>query len=158
MYDSSPSGRNRVAYDNSLGDDGHPISIGSRAARKQGARQGPVSDSHPLYRHSKSLICNGQMVPPGIAQTFNDGTPVLKGFVLSAKPVAEDRWFPLPKVPPGWKPDPRRVWDEKIYKENQSTTKSNPAPTQSHAEWNSSLLSADEVSVLSRRLFYSNRP
>ncbi|KAF8645077.1 hypothetical protein AX16_008135 [Volvariella volvacea WC 439] len=43
--------------------------------------------------------------------TFRDGTPVLPGFTLSDKPVAEDRWFPLPEVPKDWKPDPRRIWD-----------------------------------------------
>nr|VWP02234.1 Extracellular lipase (EC [Ganoderma boninense] len=125
VYDSGPSGRNRVAYDSSLGDDDHRISIGSRASRKQGAQQGPT-------------------VPPGITQTFHDGTPVLKGFVLSAKPVAEDQWFPMPKVPPGWKPDPRRVWEQAADKENKSTAKSQPQPTRTHAEWKASLLSADQ--------------
>ncbi|KAI1790233.1 hypothetical protein LXA43DRAFT_515639 [Ganoderma leucocontextum] len=125
VYDSGPSGRNRVAYDSSLADDVHRISIGSRASRNQGAPQGPT-------------------VPPGITQTFNDGTPVLKGFVLSAKPVAEARWFPMPKVPPGWKPDPKRIWEQGTNKENKSTTQSQPQPTRSHAEWKASLLSADE--------------
>ncbi|KAM5534503.1 hypothetical protein V8D89_011835 [Ganoderma adspersum] len=125
VYDSGHSGRNRVAYDNSLGDDDHRISIGSRPSRKQGVPQGPTA-------------------PAAIPQTFNDGTPVLKGFVLSAKPVAEDRWFPMPKVPPGWKPDPRRVWEQATDKENESTTKPQPQPTQSHAEWKASLLSADQ--------------
>lgn len=67
---------------------------------------------------------------------------MLKGFILSSKPVAEDRWFPMPKVPPGWKPDPRRVWEQGAEKENLATTK-----PRSHAEWKASLLSADQVSV-----------
>ncbi|KAG6902569.1 hypothetical protein C0995_014958 [Termitomyces sp. Mi166 len=49
---------------------------------------------------------------------FRDGQPVLPGFVLSEKPVSEDRWFPIPDVPIGWKPDPQRVWDKSKDKEN----------------------------------------
>ena len=30
---------------------------------------------------------------PGVTQTFRDGRVVLKGFVLSDKPVSEDRWY-----------------------------------------------------------------
>ena len=29
---------------------------------------------------------------PGQTQTFNDGRVVLDGFILSDKPVAEDKW------------------------------------------------------------------
>ncbi|TFK92456.1 hypothetical protein K466DRAFT_480570 [Polyporus arcularius HHB13444] len=132
VYDGAigPSARSRVAYDNLLGEDDHHISIGSRNSTRQGA-QGPVS-----------------RVPPGITQTFNDGTPVLKGFVLSDKPVSEDRWFPLPDVPPGWQPNPKRVWEQGKNKENEGATADRMGgprqPAQSHASWKTSQLSADE--------------
>ena len=51
--------------------------------------------------------------------------------------------FALPDVPPGWKPDPSRVWG--AGKENQ------PAPPQPqgpipHEKWRTSGKTADEVS------------
>ncbi|KAJ7308576.1 hypothetical protein DFH08DRAFT_975170 [Mycena albidolilacea] len=45
-------------------------------------------------------------MPATSTQTFHDGK--LASFVLSDKPVAEDRWFPLADIPKGWKPDPKR--------------------------------------------------
>ncbi|KAI0675593.1 hypothetical protein C8Q78DRAFT_1005437 [Trametes maxima] len=129
VYDSgAATGRSRVAFDDSLGEDDHHISIGSGSRRR-------TSGQEPR-------------VPPGITQTLRDGTPVLKGFVLSGKPVAEDRWFPLPDVPAGWKPNPRRVWEQAKNKENlstdQDTRKTGPQSPLSHAAWKNSQLSADE--------------
>ncbi|KAH0583048.1 hypothetical protein H2248_010933 [Termitomyces sp. 'cryptogamus'] len=49
---------------------------------------------------------------------FRDGQAVLRGFVISEKPVSEDRWFPIPDIPAGWTPDPHRVWDKGKDKEN----------------------------------------
>ncbi|TBU44672.1 hypothetical protein BD309DRAFT_919406 [Dichomitus squalens] len=125
IYDGGPSGRNRMAYDSSLGDDDHYITVGSSASRRRNAIQEPS-------------------VPPGITQTFNDGTPVLKGFVLSNKPVSEDRWFPLPKVTPDWRPDPYRVWNQDKGKENEPSTEHPAQSTRSHVEWKASQLSADQ--------------
>ncbi|EIW59856.1 uncharacterized protein TRAVEDRAFT_148029 [Trametes versicolor FP-101664 SS1] len=129
IYDAGAgSGRSRLAFDDSLGDDDQYISIGSSSRRQPSSRE--------------------PRVPPGITQTFHDGTPVLRGFVLSGKPVAEDRWFPLPKIPPGWKPDPRRVWEQEKNKENQPAsadqTKAESLLPSSHAAWKRSQLSADE--------------
>ncbi|KAH9851887.1 hypothetical protein C2E23DRAFT_757614 [Lenzites betulinus] len=129
VYDTSGGlGRSRVAFDDTLGEDDHHISIGSSSRRQDSARE--------------------PRVPPGITQTFRDGTMVLKGFNLSGKPVAEDRWFPLPKIPPGWKPDPRRVWEEDKNKENRSAeqgrTKVDSQTSVSHAAWKSNKFSADE--------------
>ena len=44
----------------------------------------------PPFSHVMAV----KRVPPKslTTQTFRDGRPVLKGFVLSDKPVAEDRW------------------------------------------------------------------
>ncbi|KAI9062765.1 hypothetical protein FKP32DRAFT_1593437 [Trametes sanguinea] len=126
IYDSGPATRgSRVAFDENLGDDEQYISIGSSAKGKRSERE--------------------SRVPPGITQTFRDGTPVLKGFLLSNKPVAEDRWFPGPEVPPDWKPNPRRVWEQSKNKENvpASQDKSHTGPL-SHAAWKSSQLSADQ--------------
>ncbi|KAI8996466.1 hypothetical protein BD414DRAFT_478086 [Trametes punicea] len=125
IYDSGPGlGRSRVAFDDTLGDDDQQISVGRSARRQRSAR-----DSR---------------VPHGITQTFRDGTPVLKSFVLSDKPVAEDRWFPLPEVPPDWKPNPRRVWEQDKNKENVPAGEAGPQRPVSHAAWKSSHLSADQ--------------
>jgi hypothetical protein len=92
-------------------------------------------------------------------ERFRDGQPVLAGFVLSDKPVAEDRWlvflmicgiteftlpssrFPLPDIPEGWKPDPRRVWDKD--KENLKNAEISSQPT-AHGKRNTGI-SADQV-------------
>ncbi|KAI0714194.1 hypothetical protein C8T65DRAFT_707738 [Cerioporus squamosus] len=148
VYDGGigSAARNRVAYDSMLGDDGDHISIGSRSSRHQ-TTQGPVSAF--VYPVSYlQLNAFDKRVPHGITQTFNDGTPVLKGFVLSDKPVSEDRWFPLPDVPPGWQPNPKRVWEQGKDKENEPAisdrTRGIQHPAQSHAAWKASQLSADE--------------
>ncbi|KAI0831977.1 hypothetical protein BC628DRAFT_1311155 [Trametes gibbosa] len=129
VYDTSGGlGRSRVAFDDTLGEDDHHISIGSSFRQRATARE--------------------PRVPPGITQTFHDGTTVLKGFLLSGKPVAEDRWFPLPKIPPGWKPNPRRVWEKDRNKENLPTegskTKLNSQAPMAHATWKNNQFSADE--------------
>ncbi len=168
IYDAGAgSGRSRLAFDDSLGDDDQYISIGS-SSRRQPAPREPVSLRSFPYALAP-LTCFDKRVPPGISQTFHDGTPVLRGFVLSGKPVAEDRWyvdvvhmryllvttirrFSLPKIPPGWKPDPRRVWEQEKNKENRPASADqikteNQLPS-SHAAWKRSQLSADEVSCL----------
>jgi G patch domain-containing protein 1 len=78
--------------------------------------------------------------------TFNNGLPVLPGFAI-ADAVQGDEWFPGPEVPPGWKPNPKRVWDSDPNKENiqAQTTKSEPLPYQ---KWKTGI-SAEEVSILS---------
>ena len=52
--------------------------------------------------------------------------------------------FPFPDIPPGWTPDPRRVWDADKNKENVDATQRRDQP-QSHAEWKKNKLSADQV-------------
>ncbi|KAH9893159.1 hypothetical protein C8Q73DRAFT_791046 [Cubamyces lactineus] len=129
IYDSSAAaGRSRVAFDDTLGDDEHHIHMGSSSRRQAATSQ--------------------SRAPHGITQTFRDGTPVLKGFVLSEKPVAEDRWFPLPEVPPDWRPNPRRVWEQERNKENvpagEDKLKAGHQVPMPHAVWKSSQLSADQ--------------
>ncbi|KAK0503910.1 hypothetical protein EDD18DRAFT_1411712 [Armillaria luteobubalina] len=78
--------------------------------------------------------------------TFNDGRPILAGFAASDKPVLEDRWYPLPEVPKGWKPDPQRIWEQGPEKENIKQTRS----ALPHQEWRTSGPSADERRVARR--------
>lgn len=85
------SGRNRMAYDIAHGDDEDRIHVGGSKPKR------PAASTSSQY--------------------LRDGKPVLAGFSLSDKPVAEDRWFPLPEVPPAWKPDPKRVWAKDANKE-----------------------------------------
>ncbi|KAJ8514295.1 hypothetical protein ONZ45_g8158 [Pleurotus djamor] len=81
-------------------------------------------------------------------QFFQDGKPVLPGFVLSDKPVAEDRWFPLPDPPQGWKPDPRRVWGKE--KENQpSQPVAPPLPTHTGpGKWKTTITADNRGTIL----------
>ncbi len=53
--------------------------------------------------------------------------------------------FPIPDVPPGWKPNPRRVWDKENAPVSDKGKQRADPKTMSHAQWKNSLLSADEV-------------
>ncbi|KAJ7860476.1 hypothetical protein B0H14DRAFT_3863818 [Mycena olivaceomarginata] len=120
VYDGGfAQNRNRTAYDIIDREEDEKVSIGGKA--------------DPRSRSSA--------MPASSTQTFHDGKPVLAGFVLSDKPVAEDRWFPLADVPKGWKPDPKRVWD----KENsqQPDGASQTAPEKSD-KWSRTGISADQ--------------
>ncbi|KAJ7623714.1 hypothetical protein FB45DRAFT_926546 [Roridomyces roridus] len=114
VYDAgaTQNSRNRTAYDIIDREEEEKISIGTRA-------------SAPATRPNSST------------ETFNDGKPVLLGFVISSKPVSEDGWFPLPDVPKGWKPDPNRVWG----KENLQAPEEVSA---SPEKWSKSGISADQ--------------
>jgi hypothetical protein len=58
---------------------------------------------------SRADTSTGQRVA-GPTGKFNDGRPVLSGFILDEAPVGQGEWYPLPEVPKGWVPDPKRVW------------------------------------------------
>ncbi|KAI0272592.1 hypothetical protein BC834DRAFT_857452 [Gloeopeniophorella convolvens] len=45
-------------------------------------------------------------------QRFPNGDPVVPGFVVYPESIQKEQWFPIPEAPPGWKPDPRRVWQK----------------------------------------------
>ncbi|KAJ8092958.1 hypothetical protein PM082_011278 [Marasmius tenuissimus] len=121
VYDTAFSRRNRTAYDIADDEADDRITIGGKSDRRKGTSN----------------------IAPTTTQTFRDGTIVLPGFVLCDKPVAEDRWFPLPDIPKGWKPSPKKVWEQQGHdKENVKTeeTTSGPIP---HHKWKSGM-SADE--------------
>ncbi|KAJ7089863.1 hypothetical protein B0H15DRAFT_839551 [Mycena belliarum] len=122
VYDGGlAQNRNRTAYDIIDREEEEKISIGGKVDRSR-----DKSDTRP----------------ESSTHTFHDGKAVLAGFVLSARPVAEDRWFPLPDVPKGWKPDPKRVWD----KENLQTT---GEPSEAEPKkWSRAGISADERGAL----------
>ncbi|KAJ3839385.1 hypothetical protein F5878DRAFT_535694 [Lentinula raphanica] len=127
VYDSgSANVRNRLAYDGTDDHDRERSSLGG----------------------SKSKSVSGPTLSSG---KFRDGGAVLPGFVLSDKPVMEDRWYPLPDIPPGWKPDPKRVWSQSQPQEpapsaNKENIKNDATTALPHGKWKTSGLSADEVS------------
>ncbi|KAF7371047.1 G-patch domain [Mycena sanguinolenta] len=111
--------RNRTAYDIIDREEDEKISIGGKAVSRSRSSTMPATST----------------------QTFHDGKPVLAGFVLSDKPVAEDRWFPLPDIPKSWKPNPKRVWDKENSQE--PTPASQTAPEKSE-KWSRTGISADQ--------------
>ncbi|KAJ3717704.1 hypothetical protein C8R42DRAFT_697566 [Lentinula raphanica] len=125
VYDSgSANVRNRLAYDGTDDHDRERSSLGG----------------------SKSKSVSGPTLSSG---KFRDGGAVLPGFVLSDKPVMEDRWYPLPDIPPGWKPDPKRVWSQSQPQEpapsaNKENIKNDATTALPHGKWKTSGLSADE--------------
>ncbi|CAL1714480.1 unnamed protein product [Somion occarium] len=129
IYDGSmgPRGHSRVAYD-ALEDDDR-IDMGSSSRPGNQGRAGPRASSSTS------------------TQTFADGTPVLKGFVLFPEPVVlQNDQFPFPEIPKGWKPNPHRVWDVDKNKENIDVAmrEKGAQPPKTRAEWKESLLSADQ--------------
>ncbi|KAI0256003.1 hypothetical protein BJV78DRAFT_1175026 [Lactifluus subvellereus] len=60
-------------------------------------------------------------------QQFPNGIVVLSGFVLSPDPVQKEQWFPVPEVPLGWKPDPRRIWQKDSNVDDAATSASTRA-------------------------------
>lgn len=76
-----------MAYDASERDDDDRIVIGGK---QHGARSKP--DSVSVIYTENGQLSNIFKRSTSSVQTFHDGRPVLKGFVLSEQPVAEDRW------------------------------------------------------------------
>ncbi|KAF8806855.1 DUF1604-domain-containing protein [Phlegmacium glaucopus] len=118
VYDHShQQSRRRLAYDHHDGDDDNVVVIGGKGDNKNIVQERSVSS----------------------VQYFRDGRPVTTGFVLSLEPVAEDRWFPLPDVPPEWKPNPKKLWAS-VDADKELKPPSGPEP---HEKWKRSNLSAD---------------
>lgn len=77
-----------MAYDASEHDDSDKIVIGSKKHDVQ-SKPEPVSSPCDRIEDVSTYIFKRSA---SSAQTFHDGRLVLRGFVLSEKPVAEDRW------------------------------------------------------------------
>ncbi|KAG8959751.1 hypothetical protein FRC03_007527 [Tulasnella sp. 419] len=87
VYESglSKAPRRHLAYD-ADSDEERPFTLGNQSARSK--KSGQQS-----------------------AGKFRDGRAPPAGFVVAAKPEIEDKWFPLPEIPKGWKAGPQRVWE-----------------------------------------------
>ncbi|KAG8221092.1 hypothetical protein J3R82DRAFT_2610 [Butyriboletus roseoflavus] len=113
-------GRSRHAFDVNDMHDEERVVIGGRGAK-----------SSSTTVRTPSIQANS----PGV---FRDGKPVLPGFKLSEKPVAEVSWFPLPEVPKGWKSDPKALWErERATLSEKENIPHFPVPgqPQRHAQW-----------------------
>nr|GAT51423.1 G-patch domain [Mycena chlorophos] len=133
VYDSGArtQDRNRTAYDIIDREEDEKISIGSRTDRNVASRTRPAGSTH----------------------NFQDGRPVLAGFVLSDKPVSEDRWFPLPEVPPGWKPDPKRVWNKENVEESDASMQEGASRNKFSADQRGSMLGETPLPSAPRSVF-----
>ncbi|KAI0050988.1 hypothetical protein FA95DRAFT_1631093 [Auriscalpium vulgare] len=80
-----------------------------------------------------------------VRQTFKDGTPLADGFVLAATTANNDAWWPMPKAPDGWKPDPRRVWQK--YSTDKENGDNEPAKI-AQPSWRSKLTASERGSIL----------
>lgn len=88
IYDGGPSGNRRLqAYDIAERGDDDAILLGGR--HDKGSKVNIVSILLPARIRALFHIFKR---PASSLATFRDGKPVLAGFVLSDKPVAEDRW------------------------------------------------------------------
>ncbi|KAH7909692.1 hypothetical protein BJ138DRAFT_195776 [Hygrophoropsis aurantiaca] len=137
VYDSSNMHtRNRTAYDASDMYDEERIVMGNKQHGQPTGRS-----SAKAQAPARPTLGKG---------TFRDGTHSLEGFVVSDKPVAEDQWFPIPDIPAGWTPNPKRVWEQaKVADSNKENTATAPPPIikpsepQTHSQWKTGI-SADQ--------------
>ncbi|KAH8116377.1 hypothetical protein DFH11DRAFT_1876226 [Phellopilus nigrolimitatus] len=97
VYDRGADHGSRLAYDEN--EDDERIIMGSRKKTAANNKRASLQSSRLSNQES------------GKRAHFNNGTPCLPGFVVT-DPVTEDKWFPLPEVPKGWEPNPRRVWEQ----------------------------------------------
>ncbi|TFK48436.1 hypothetical protein OE88DRAFT_524979 [Heliocybe sulcata] len=125
IYDTEMrSGRARTAYD-ILDADDEPTSRYPRPA--EGVTASTAAESR---------------------QSFRDGTLVLPGFVIVDEPLIEDRWYPIPDVPKGWKPDPRRVWQKnKENREKEQQVQELPKPA-THQQWKAGITPGQRGNLL----------
>lgn len=127
VYDHGAGvGKNRTAFDITEIQDDERLVIGKGGPSLTQSRSLAVQNAQSWDRRGTSRA------------TFQDGTPVLSGFVLSNKPVAEDMWFPIPDVPQGWTPDPKQVWEQTkshINDKENVTPIAIPSKPQTHAQW-----------------------
>ncbi|KAG6334173.1 hypothetical protein ID866_4920 [Astraeus odoratus] len=126
VYDhTSGLGKNRTAFDVTDMQDDERQPITARGRTPSQAFATPSAQSRDRQTRDRA--------------TFRDGTPVLPGFVLSDKPVAEDMWFPIPDVPERWCPNPKRVWEQAKTadhnKENAVADTAPPLQPQTHTQW-----------------------
>ncbi|KAF8548711.1 hypothetical protein OG21DRAFT_1422602 [Imleria badia] len=130
-------GRSRHAFDLSDAHDEERVIIGGRGAKSSGTTVPRPSVSSALCSRDEKRVHPFQ-TQANTAGVFHDGQPVLLGFKLADKPVAEDMWFPLPEVPKGWKPNPKALWEREgatlCEKENIPRFPV-PGQPQPHAQW-----------------------
>ncbi|KIY64089.1 hypothetical protein CYLTODRAFT_381352 [Cylindrobasidium torrendii FP15055 ss-10] len=131
-------------------DSGGMKTSGNRVAYEFGEEEKVVLG--PGQIQSSPHVKGGNAQGPTQQRIFNDGKPIVAGFVPSDRPALDERWFPLPEVPQGWTPDPKRVWASSATKENVQATGvglKDVAPSgMSHAEWKRTQKSADERGAL----------
>ncbi|KAI6006679.1 hypothetical protein F5J12DRAFT_905697 [Pisolithus orientalis] len=153
-----------IGYNKGLGLHASSGAVQGSSSAKQGPRLaggfglGVMNDADEddldVYDHAASLgknrtafdvtdVQDDERIRRGIVHAaFRDGTPVLSGFVLSDKPVAEDMWFPIPDVPQGWTPNPKQVWEKakaQIEDKENVTSIAVPSQPQTHAQWKSGI-------------------
>ncbi|EIW75240.1 hypothetical protein CONPUDRAFT_147355 [Coniophora puteana RWD-64-598 SS2] len=130
VYDAAAAHRgSRTAYDASDAHDEERINISGRSSGHGSQSAAPPSTQ-------ASTLSTGR---------FRDGSVVLSGFVIAEKPVSEDKWFPFPKIPSDWAPDPRKVWEaNKVTSEKENAAPpAGPPKDVPHAQWKKGM-SADE--------------
>ncbi|KAF9525952.1 hypothetical protein CPB83DRAFT_877046 [Crepidotus variabilis] len=122
---SQQTHRRRVAYDQIDGDDNDTVLIGFKTDSRRRDSIAQVSTSH-----------------------FRNGRSVLAGFAVLDAPVIEDKWFPLPEIPAGWKPDPKRVWSIDQANSQVLHTSTQRPESLTHATFKRSTITADQRGAL----------
>ncbi|KAJ9099847.1 hypothetical protein QFC21_003849 [Naganishia friedmannii] len=101
-----PRHESRMAYDLADHDDDivllGPGSVGADRTQRRGPR--PSADDGRTFKKPR------QAEERRDGNVWNDGKPVLPGFMIDPKATTQDKWFDFPPIPEGWRPRPTRVW------------------------------------------------
>ncbi|KAH7105909.1 DUF1604-domain-containing protein [Auriculariales sp. MPI-PUGE-AT-0066] len=98
---------------------------------------GPSSSKHTSSRKPAEVT-----TALGGPQLFQDGRRVISGFAISTNKVSEDLVFPISDIPPGWKPDPTRVWKE------DKAVDAPPPPAVQNGDWKKTITADQRGAML----------
>uniref|UniRef100_V5ETG8 G-patch domain-containing protein n=1 Tax=Kalmanozyma brasiliensis (strain GHG001) TaxID=1365824 RepID=V5ETG8_KALBG len=112
--------------------------MGSRVDEKKKGRRtrkGLGYQDAPTLAQTLSKTHEAEQTTGAVAQAasedeedvWSDGRPVLSGFHLARQPLPPEPSFPASPVPPGWQPDPNRVWSRYDPQLDSKTTVMTPS-------------------------------
>ncbi|KAK9894119.1 hypothetical protein P389DRAFT_103559 [Cystobasidium minutum MCA 4210] len=132
-----PEGRNLVLNDDEDEEDGFAGAYGG-SKKPQLMRWNDRQKKAPHARPPEENVSRQQQ------QTFNDGSPMLPGFVLASRLQPPDKWFPAEPVPKNWQPNPKAIWERERLKSSTSAAASTSNMMHPQRKGQQNMLTADD--------------
>ncbi|KAJ9126346.1 hypothetical protein QFC24_002080 [Naganishia onofrii] len=150
-----PRQNSRMAYDLAEHDDDivllGPGSIGADKGQRRIPRASEDDGRTFKKRRQAEEVQDGNV--------WNDGKPVLPGFMIDPKATTQDKWFDFPPVPEGWRPRPARVWhrgskwDQKEVVQSSAPTVAAEKRSQLTADQRGDILGEEQLTSASKSIF-----